>query len=55
VYALAAQVDPAITPEQFWSLAMKTGKTVELEYDGQTVPLGPIIDPVALIDAFCND
>lgn len=49
VYALAVQVDPTITPEQFWSLAMQTGRTIELDYDGAMMPFGPIIDPVALI------
>jgi hypothetical protein len=51
VYALAAQVDPAITPERFWSSAMETGRTIELEHNGEIIPLGPIMDPVALIDA----
>jgi hypothetical protein len=51
VYALAVQVEPAITPDQFWSLAMQTGRTIELDHNGETVPLGPIIDPVALIGA----
>lgn len=51
VYALAAQVDPAITPDRFWSLALETGRTIEWEYDGKTIPLGTIIDPVALIEA----
>ena len=49
VYALAVQVDPAITPERFWALAVQTGRTIELNYNGETMPLGPIIDPVALI------
>jgi len=30
LYALAAQVDPEIPPERFWSLAMETGRTIEL-------------------------
>lgn len=51
VYALAAQVDPEITPERFWSLAMKTGRMIEVEHDGKKLPLGRIIDPVALIKA----
>lgn len=55
VYALAAQVDSAITPEQFWSLAMETGRTIELDHGGETIPFGPIIDPVALIDALQSD
>jgi hypothetical protein len=51
VYALAAQADPGITPERFWTLAMKTGQTIELDNNGKMIPLGPIIDPVALMDA----
>ena len=51
VYALACQVEPKITPERFWELAMKTGRTIQLERDGKQVPFGPIIDPSALIDA----
>ena len=54
VYALAAQVDPAITPEEFWSLAMDTGRTVELRHSNETVPLGTIIDPVALIESISD-
>jgi len=49
VYALAAQVEPTITPERFWSLAMKTGNTIQLDKKDENIPLGPIIDPVALI------
>jgi hypothetical protein len=51
VYALACQAEPKITPERFWKLALNTGRTIQLERDGKTVPFGPIIDPVALIDA----
>ncbi|MCU0913831.1 MAG: S8/S53 family peptidase [Planctomycetes bacterium] len=51
VYALAAQVDPAITPEKFWALAVQTGRTIELKRRGMTRPLGPIVDPVRLIRA----
>jgi hypothetical protein len=49
VYALAAQVDPAMTPERFWALAARTGRTIEIERNGKKRRLGPIIDPVALI------
>ncbi len=49
VYALAAQVKPTLTPDEFWSLALKTGRTIELKHEGQTIPFGPILDPVALI------
>jgi subtilisin family serine protease len=51
VYALAAQVDPTITPDRFWELALRTGRTVEGTHNGQAYTLGPIIDPVALIAA----
>jgi subtilisin family serine protease len=51
MYALAAQVDPAITPERFWASAMETGRTVEVDRGGQAIPLGPILDPAALIHA----
>ncbi|MBL7187326.1 MAG: S8 family serine peptidase [Phycisphaerae bacterium] len=51
VYALAAQVEPDITPERFWSLAMQTGRTIELDYHGKKIPFGAIIDPVRLIRA----
>jgi len=55
LYALAAQVDPEITPERFWSLALETGRTIELKHDGETIPLGPIVDPVALIGKLQED
>lgn len=54
VYTLAAQVDPTITPQDFWSLAMETGRTIELEHNGEIISLGPIVDPVTLIDALRN-
>jgi len=50
-YALAAQVEPAITPERFWVLAMKTGRTIELENYGKKILFGQILDPAKLIDA----
>jgi hypothetical protein len=51
MYALAAQVEPQITPEQFWTLAMQTGHTIELSHGGKTHKLGPILNPAGLIDA----
>lgn len=49
IYALAAQVEPDITPERFWNLALKTGRTIQLEHEGEKRPFGLIIDPVKLI------
>jgi hypothetical protein len=50
-YALAAQVEPKITPERFWALAMKTGRTVQTKDGEKTASLGPILDPARLIEA----
>ena len=50
VYALSVQVDPEITPDKFWEVAMKTGKAIELKHDGKIMTLGPIINPAAIID-----
>jgi len=49
MYALAAQVKPQITPQEFWKIALETGQTIEIIHEGQTHQLGPILDPVALI------
>lgn len=49
VYALAAQVDPTITPERFWTLAEDTGQMIQVVHDDKTYSFGLILDPVALI------
>jgi len=51
IYALAAQVKPEITPEEFWKIALETGRTIELIHEGKTYQLGPILNPPALIEA----
>jgi len=48
-YALAAQVKPEITPDEFWRLALQTGQTIELKQNGTLYELGTILDPIALI------
>jgi hypothetical protein len=50
-YALAAQVDLKITPERFWALALKTGRTVRVSQAGQGSDLGPIVAPAQLVEA----
>jgi hypothetical protein len=50
-YALAAQVRPEITPNEFWSTALQTGTTIEIQHDGRAFSLGPILNPEALIAA----
>jgi hypothetical protein len=51
VYALACQVDPTMTPDRFWAAALKTGRTTQVDVHGQLRSLGPILDPVAVVDA----
>ena len=51
VYALACQVKPDITPEEFWQEAYTTGKVVEFEKDSNTYRLDRVMDPTALIAA----
>jgi beta-lactamase regulating signal transducer with metallopeptidase domain len=55
VYALAVQVDPNVTPERFWALAMKTGRTIKLGRKGEERSFGPILDPVRLITTLQMD
>jgi len=51
MYALAAQVNSEITPEEFWNTALQTGKTIQIQHDGKEYEFGVILDPQALIDA----
>jgi hypothetical protein len=48
-FALAAQVVPDITPEQFWSMAIETGRKVQGKYQGREAAVGPIIDMAAVV------
>lgn len=50
MYVLAAQVKPDITPEEFWSIALQTGKTIQIQHDGKDYEFGVILDPQALIE-----
>ena len=50
-YALAAQVKPDITPEEFWATALETGRTIQITHEGKEYPFGVILDPQALIAA----
>ncbi len=50
-YALAAQVEPKITPDRFWALALRTGRTIDLHRDGQERRFGPILNPAGLVAA----
>jgi len=51
MYALAVQVKPEITPEEFWKLTLETGQTIQVKYGWKNYELGTILDPQALIAA----
>jgi len=52
LYALGVQVDPELDPETFWRLAVATGREITWTDDrGQDHQLGPIVQPVSLIEA----
>jgi len=51
MYALAAQVQPEITPEEFWRAALNTGRTIQIQHEGKEYEFGVILDPQALIEA----
>ncbi len=50
LYALAAQVDPSITPEQFWQVVIQTGEILTVEHDEQVYTLGMAVNPERLIE-----
>lgn len=50
LYVLACQVNPDITPEEFWKTGLATGDTVEIVKDEKTCELGKIVNPVKLIE-----
>jgi hypothetical protein len=49
LYALACQVKPDVTPQEFWKAALDTGDTVKVKKDGQTRSLEKIVNPARLI------
>lgn len=55
VYALAAQVKPEITPQEFWRVGLATGRSVRFERNGEPFSLNVVIDPGALIAALKNE
>jgi hypothetical protein len=51
LYALAVQVKPGISPEEFLSLAVETGREITHPRGDERIVLHPVIDPAALIRA----
>lgn len=54
LYALTCQVDPDVTPEEFWKYAAETGRSSHGTYQGNTYQANYIVDPVAIIDHVKN-
>lgn len=50
LYALCCQVKPDITPDIFWSTALKTGDTMEIKNEGKETKTGKLINPIKLIN-----
>jgi hypothetical protein len=50
-YALAVQVKPDITPQEFWQTALNTGRTIQIQHEGKEHKFGVIFDPQALVEA----
>ena len=43
-----------MTPEEFWEMALTTGRTIQIQHKGKEHELGVILDPQALIEAIRN-
>jgi hypothetical protein len=50
MYALAAQIKPEITPDEFWDAAIRTGRTIQIQHEEKDYEFGIILDPQALIE-----
>lgn len=51
LYALACEVNPEVTPEIFWSTALKTGDTIKVQNNGKEYELKKVVNPVKLMEA----
>ena len=50
LYALACQVKPSVTPQEFWNKALETGDEFEIEKNNIKYKFGKIVNPVKLIE-----
>lgn len=51
LYALACEVNPEVTPEIFWSTALKTGDTIKVQNNGKEYEMKKVVNPVKLMEA----
>jgi hypothetical protein len=50
LYALACQVKPSVTPQEFWNKALETGDEIKIEKNNKVYKFGKIVNPVKLIE-----
>lgn len=50
LYALACQVKPDVTFEEFMAAAQATARPVSITHEGKDYPYGRVVDPAALLD-----
>lgn len=50
LYALACQVKPSVTPQEFWSKALETGDIIEIEKNNNKYKVGKIVNPTKLME-----
>jgi len=50
LYALACQVKPSVTPQEFWYKALETGDLIEIERNNKKYKFGKIVNPVKLME-----
>jgi hypothetical protein len=51
IYALSCQVKKDLTPGEFWKKALSTASFIKIKKGDITYRLGPIVNPIALIDS----
>lgn len=51
LYALACQVKPNVTPQEFWDKALETGDEIKIEKNNKVYKFGKIVNPVKLIES----
>jgi hypothetical protein len=51
LYALACQVKPSVTPQEFWKKALETGDEIKIEKNDKVYKFGKIVNPVKLIES----
>ena len=55
VYALACEIKPSITPDEFWETALRTGSAIEFGKNIKSCSSARIINPVKLIQSLKNN